>query len=290
VIADPSFEQAPRYERQSIVTALGIRFWDTARDRAVTDGLVVTARGQRGSAVAVAFSTAGGVYAFQGIPGLRAIEYPVADPEPGLSPPAAQRLLVEVRDQLRRFVPIAFLVDVPYRGIYPLVLPSSPLSNGPPGFYLFSAVTRQPSTDLAMVRAELVDHANQQPAAHALLVVVLPDGTQFYGVADSRGCVAVAFPYPRFISSGGSPYGRVIQAQQWPINLQVRYQPDALVTPTGASLPDLVSVFRQSAAQIWPIGSGAPVAQWSAALVFGQEFIVRSTGESVLQIGSLASP
>lgn len=116
-------------EEVRIVTVLGIRFWDAARDSQVSDGLVVSARAEGTTAPRVtAFRTLSGVYAFQGLPGLHDLEYPPPGATPAASPPLTARLIVEVEDTEDRFVPVAFAVEVPlpYRGVLTTAVGGSP--------------------------------------------------------------------------------------------------------------------------------------------------------------------
>jgi len=90
-IVGSQFEVYAPLERVTIVTALGIRFWDALLDAPVRDGLDVTARplGQRAGGT-VAFRTASGIYAFRGLPGLHDVEYPAGD---ALASPLKRRRL-----------------------------------------------------------------------------------------------------------------------------------------------------------------------------------------------------
>ena len=114
-------------EHLSIITTLGIRFWDPAFDVPVNDGLAVTAYpfGARRPAT-TAFSTPSGASAFQGLPGLLESEYPRGDPPSPGSLPASHRFLIEVTDSAARFLPVAFFVDVPFKGIFPTDSPPGP--------------------------------------------------------------------------------------------------------------------------------------------------------------------
>ncbi|HLP57643.1 MAG TPA: hypothetical protein VK186_02380, partial [Candidatus Deferrimicrobium sp.] len=63
------------FEQVNTFTPLGIRFWDSALDRQVGDHLLVKAYPVHGYGSPVhAFRSASGIYAFQGLPGLREIE------------------------------------------------------------------------------------------------------------------------------------------------------------------------------------------------------------------------
>jgi hypothetical protein len=287
-------------EQISIIAPLGIRFWDPAFDVQINDGLTVIAypAGTRRPAT-TAFCTPGGIYAFQGLPGLHDIEYPQGDPSSPGSLPGIAPFLIEVADSASRFLPVAFLVYAPFSGIFPTDVPRSLAAPAPPGFYLFSAPTRSGSSLTAVVRAQLserLDESNEQPAAYAVLEIDEPAGNRWIGMADDRGAVAVLFPYPTFTgaSNGASSLlpSAAVASQNWPIDMRVRYQPSALIFPTGSALPELRSILAQAPAAIWTQRASPPgqaLASLSATLVFGQELTVSSAQESVLLIslGSL---
>lgn len=281
-------------ERISVIVPLGIRFWDPAFGVQINDGLAVTAypEGARRPATA-AFCTPGGIYAFQGLSGLHDIEYPQTDSASPGSLPATARFLIEVVDTASRFLPVAFLVDAPFSGIFPTDLPQSPVAPAPPGFYLFSTPTRTGSQLTALVRAQLserLDEINERPAAYAVLEIDAPEGNTWIGMADDRGAVAVLFPYPTFTGASNASLlpSAAAAPQSWSIDLRVRYQPSALIFPTGSALPELRSVLAQAPAAIWTQRASPPgqaLASLSATLVFGEQLTMRSAQESVLLIG-----
>jgi hypothetical protein len=283
-------------ERFSIVTTLGIRFWDPAFDVQVNDSLAVTAYpfGARRPATA-GFSTPSGVYAFRGLPGLHDIEYPRGDPASPGSLPASKRFLIEVMDGASRFLPAAFFVDAPFNGIFPTDAPQAPGAVAPPGFYLFSAPTRAATPLVALVRAQLserLDTTNERPASYAVMEIDTPTGDIWIGVADDRGAVALLFPYPTFTAvtstSSSTLPSAAMARQSWQISLRIRYQPSALSFPPGASLPELRSVLAQAPAAIWTqraVPPGQALASLPATLAFGEELTMRSAGESVLLVG-----
>jgi hypothetical protein len=271
-----------------VYTPLGIRFWDMVRDVAVSDGLIVMARPQtsRGQAVR-AYPTLSGVYAFHGLPGMRALEYPAAS-SLGAPPSPPTRFLIEVTDTRERFLPVVFQVDVPHQGIFPGS--GSPPGNGPAGFYLFSAPTRPAMADMAVVRAQL-ETAAQQPAVYAVLEVTTPDGRVWYGLADERGRVAVMFPYPAFsapvVDAPHQSSAEALEPQHWSLTLRVRFEPAALQQPPGSTalLPSLSSIFSQAAGMLQPSRAGSLVSEMTADLVFGRELVVRTDQEPVLLVG-----
>ena len=108
-------------ERQTIFTPLGLRFWDPVTDRQVGNDLVVTARPEEGSGpVMRAFRTASSVYAFQGLAGLREVEYPSEPRTRFRSPPEQRGFIIEITDARKRFLPTLFTVQLPLaeRGLY----------------------------------------------------------------------------------------------------------------------------------------------------------------------------
>ena len=267
-------------ERQTIFTPLGIRFWDPATDSQIAHGLRVRAWPDGGTEpVREAFRTASGIYAFQGLPGLAAVEYPPANGG-AASPPVALRFVVSVEDQQRRFLPTVMRVDAPFTGIYPTASAASPPGDSLPGFYLFSAPWRTASA-LAVVRADLVRQSTGQPAAHAVLELAVEESGAWHGIADEAGRVAVFFPVPPFQATlGSSPPGPQAPPaeQQWAVTARVLYQPANLATPAGAAWPDLRTILTQAAGRVWPTAAGAPAAQLDATLNFGQDLILRSAG------------
>jgi hypothetical protein len=298
---EPIFDLFTSLERLTVFTPLGIRFWDPARDTQVSDGLTVTARREETRRpVSLAFRTTSGVYAFQGLPGLREIEYPAAESVLTGGPLVTKRFIIEVTDGQRRFLPLVFSMDLPYRGIFPTGVASNALGGRLPGFYLFSSPTRPVMPSLAVVRAqleELIDETTRRPAAHAILELQMAGQPTAYGLADERGRVAVFFPYPTFTGTVGgvSPLTSLaaVGPQRWEVSVGVRYDPPALTVPRGSRLPDLRSICSQAPGIIWStlaVPPGLAVTQLSAELTFGQELMLRTDDEPVLLIRSAASP
>jgi hypothetical protein len=275
---------ASRFERVTVVTPLGIRFWDAARDAQVDDGLEVTARPQaRPDAPPVrAFKTASGVYAFRGLPGLERFEHPQDEPDW----PDTTQFIFDVVDRLGRFLPIRFIAPAPHEGL--LLSPGviSPPSRVP-GFYLFSAPGRSAAAGTAAVRADLIDTTTRRGAAYAV-VEVLTDGVALaVGIADERGCVAVLFPYPEFRRRlNASPPGALPPDQQsWPLRVRVRY-----VSPTQSSpprqtpageRPDLRTILSQPRAEFLTSAAdtGPGVSELTIDLLFGQELSLQGPQE-----------
>lgn len=287
------------FEYLSTVTALGIRFWDPVSDGQVRDNLVVKAYPVLGTgAVKTAFCTASGVYAFQGLPGMRAVEFNEGNGDP-------RSFFIEVTDKLNRYLPTVFQVDLPlnYSGLYlsdDTALPgSSPAAPNPPGFYLFSAPSRSVTPGLAAIHAALIEKDTGEPAAYAVLEIDVENSGgenmgKWYGISDERGCISVLFPYPdmEVSLSQSSPAGPSIplDQQEWQLKIQVHYAPDELTYPTNidnitSDLPLLESILDQSDGGVWT-DSNTFVNQWSTVLTFGEVLILTTdgVGESELWI------
>lgn len=284
------------FERYTTVAALGIRFWDMAADRQVSDNLVVKAYPVKGTGpVVTAVRSASGIYGFHGLPGMREVEF-----DRGAGVPRSY--YIEVFDTLGRFLPALFTVELPlsYNGVYisdDTSLPgSSPGTPNPPGFYLFSAPTRGVSPGMAVIHATIVEQDTGEPAVYAVLEVNVEssDGEsqgKWYGIADERGCAAIVFPYPEMeISLSGSPPSSPsgsLAEQEWQLTIRVNYEPDHLSYPSNinitSEMPLLESVLGQAPGGIWTEGPVAPdpgvfADQWSTVLTFGEALILRTEG------------
>lgn len=265
---------------------LGVRFWDAALARPVTDGLRLTAwpAGTTGEGTP-AFRTAAGVYAFHGLPGLRDVEWGEAPTDgPGVLG-TQRRFVVRVEDLEERFVPTAFEIDLPReeRGVFPAPEAGSFEAQAAPGFFLFPRPERAVPATTARVFAQLEDEATGAPAAHAMLEVDL-EGETYVGIADERGAVQVAFPYPAFrhtlagsFPSGGTP----LHEYGWPLTARVRWAPGGLPDSPEAGLPLLSAVSSQPFAAVYPEAPGSlpaldPVDALDETLTFGRAAVLRS--------------
>jgi hypothetical protein len=202
-------------------------------------------------------------------------------------------------------LPILFTVELPlpYRGVFLNGIFSASAGGSPPllsppgailpGFYLFSAPARPSVPGAAAVRACLVEHTTQTPAAFAALEIRVK-GQKWYGIADERGCLAVLFPSPPIRPSlGGSLPVRLqtpLSEISWELSVRVRYQPSALAYLPGSQIPELRSIFQQSGANIYPIETGPPVTEWSQDLFYGQELVMRTENLSALLVEPGVSP
>ena len=294
-------------EVSQIHTPLGIQFWDLTQNLPVSDGLVVNLQLENSNAPALpAVQTRSGIFAFFGLPGLHAAEYPSSA---GYGPPQTFRYVVTVQDLLGRYLPEVL--------VYTLDQTGTVLVNGLPDptpgarmAQLFSSVSRPVPPGVGAIRANLVDEASHQPAAWAVLRVQLSGGPETWtGIADESGRVLVLVPYPVMqVLQLGSPPGSgqgSITTQSWPVTVEAQYSPDQLSYPAGAftgavwpwtdtpSLRDVLS--KQQPASIWT-DPATMVTQLAGSLNFDVDLVLRSlsgsppTPDSTLSISQGGSP
>lgn len=280
-------------------TPLGIRFWDPSSARPVREGLRVRAwpEGAAGSG-RQAFRTVSGVYAFSGLPGLEAVEWGEAPSSGPEVVPLQRRFVVAVEDPRGRFLPAAFVLDLPReeRGPYPAVEAGSLPEDSVPGVPLFSAPARPVPPGAAAVRAELRDAATGEPAAHALLEVEV-DGESWLGLADGGGRVAVYFPVPTFrhVLVGSFPEGGAPPHEHtWELTIRVRWASGAVSVAPEGGFPLLATVSDQPPGLLHgeapgSLVPGEAVDALSETLVHGRETVVRSRGSSFLLVSSAPS-
>lgn len=280
-----------------IVTPFGIQFWDLTLNLPITDGLTVNLWLEKSSGpVLTAVPTKSGVYAFFGLPGLHAVEYPNSQ---GFGPPQTFTYIVTIQDALARYLPTTL--------VYTLDQTGSVLVNGMPDnmpgprlAYLFSAPTRQTTAGFSAVSAYLIDQTANAPAAWAVVTVEVGGGPETWtGIADDSGRVLVLVPYPivQRLSLGsppGSGQGN-INDETWPLAVQVQYSPDQLHYPLGAAsdvswpwtvTPNLKDILTsQQPATIWadPL---TPVATFQSTLKLGRDLVLRSGSLSPLSFSS----
>jgi hypothetical protein len=289
-------------EEIAIFTPLGIRFWDPALETQVRAGLAVSAWPRPALRPRVpAYRTASDVYAFARLPGLLAVEnlLPADGGSPPASPPERRPFVVEVDDSERRYLPVAFGVELPLaeRGLFLSRPPGSPAEPAPPGFFLFSAATRTVPGWLGVVRGELWDRVHARPAAHALVEVAVEGAdAAAHGLADAAGRFAVVLAYPPLpggLTSSPPPASPAFpSARSWGLALQVFYQPGDQRPLPGTTLPDYASVLAQEPARVWPTrpeDGGVEAPEWLGELTLGRELLVRTTGLSTLLVSPAPS-
>lgn len=237
---------------------LGLKFWDTAAGRASIDGLEVDvfprARPQARVRAAVNRS---GVYVAADVAGLREFEFRDVEPD-ALWSAATRPYRVEVRDPHGRFLPIAFDLELPMRGLGTWHAPwfSPPRAVALPGaagsppqlmierIPLFSAPQRPVPEPLAVVYAQLRESDADRAAAWALLTASIDGEVSGLGLADREGRIALMFPYPEppRMTLGSPPAAR--NDFRWQVELAAHYD---IASPQVApsAIPDLGFVLSQ---------------------------------------------
>jgi len=244
-------------EELTIVTPLGVKFRDESTLALVSDDLIVTLHPEGLAEVKTAgVRNRSGVFVFAHLPAMREVEQGEGDDAFWAAPPPRFDFVLEVTDRGGRFLPYAFALQLPVRGL--LTLPvASPLDTSD-GLPLFSAPSRETPEAMAVVRAELIDATSGGPAAWAL-VEARTETKVVRGLADERGRLMLALPYPRpHIVLGSIPgsSGPELREQTWSVDLTIRY---ARREPIPIR-PDLEDILTQ------PIATTT-----SETLRFGQE-------------------
>ena len=236
-------------DRITRVTPLGIRFWDEVTSAPVAAPLTLTGyfatHPDRKKQPVRNYSN---VYAFYGLPGMRAFEYGTGDAAFWSGQPAPRPFEIEVQDPSGQFLPARFTALVPTRGIFEL--PLSP----PPGFAgvpLYSAPGRATIGGMAAIRLELYE-AIGRPAAWARVEAAYsPLAAPARAMSDAQGRATLLFPYPEPVEpDAGSPPGAPgipFQRQVWTVAIAAWYSP-AVPVP---GLPDLSAFFGQRPAPLW---------------------------------------
>lgn len=278
-------------------TQLGIRCWDPVVDRQVNDALTVTASPLMKPQKKVnALQTPGGVYAFHHLPGMREIEYGYSNTNVSASPATSHGFVVEISDSRNRYVSIAVYIELPlpYAGVFLSNGIGSPGGDIPKGLHLYSSVTRNMSSNIAVIRGELLQQDSRHPAAHALLMLQNESGESWYGVADAQGFYSIVFPYPDlqegFAGSPADGSSGSLYEQSWELSLSVFYSPSSQQSLPGTNIPNYLSILHQQAAEIWPqqlSEGGSPLTQFPVSLVYNQPAVTKTEGLSQLLISPL---
>jgi hypothetical protein len=291
-------------EALGTVCPFGIRFWDAVNDVQIREHLRVSAWPLPARRpIKRAFRTASDIYAFQHLPGLIDAELPASTPAAPASPPVQRPFVIDVRDEDRRYLPVAFRVDLPLpaRRLYSSPLPGSP-ATALPGFYLFSSPVRSREPHVAVLRSELFDTRLNAPAAWALVRVTIAGQGDRWGLADEAGRVAVMFPLPLlspgfgelFVSPSGpaSPPGPPVAERTWSLSVAVFSEPSRLAPLPGTELPDLAEVFQQAPADVFVSDASplVPAPEWTGTLAWDGELFAATDGRRQLRITSHGSP
>jgi hypothetical protein len=306
-------------DRLTMVAPLGLRFHDTSDGALVGDGLSVWAYPVgRPSVKRAAVANRKGVYVLHHGYGLTEREHGDGSRDYWDHPvPPNKDFIIEVSDELRRYQPFQFTVNLPVEGILKWDASlDSPLSERTT-IPLFAAPTRSVVSGMTVIRTELWDTTIDAPAAWAVLEVFTGGKLIGQGIADEAGRIAVIFPYPPPLSFStasppGSPPGSPpiatsppLTEQQWPVELRALYTPVRPVlsppdfSAAGSSLPDLRFTLSQPVATMWFDAAQTEIFE-EANLRFGRELILKSrpspssppsqTRDSVLFITPAGSP
>jgi len=207
----------------------------------------------------------------------------------------AGAFVLQVNDLRYRYLPLAFAVDLPFRGVFPADRLTSPGNDPVLGVWLFSSANRVPNPALALVRADIrtVDltspsqPAAAEPAAFAVVEVDVGEET-FYGVTGPDGQGAVYFPYPSFASPVGftSPV-MAMPPQSWSLAIRVRYEPSVQNVLPGSTVPDVISMFVQSQASIWENEAGDLMDELPLDFAFGEKPVLHTGEQSTLWVSSV---
>lgn len=279
-------EQTIRY------SPLGIRFWDPVTDAQITENLVVSAWPiEVPSRKTAASKTMSNNYAFFCLPGLRDLELSTIAPE-DVSEMDRRNFIVNVHDNAGRYIDVSFDVRLPltYQGILLSENLDSPAKSAPKGVYMYSRISRTLPRHFAVVRGQLLDQTNGNPAQFALVKVSTEEGETWFGISDRDGQFLLSLPYPSLSDGfGGSPAGGqvALHHQSWNINVEVCYAPTMQEHLVGTDIPNYVSVLGQDVAEIFPFDpdvSSTAIAQLPLVLEFNKAVVTRSEGLSELYV------
>ena len=266
-------------ERQRILTLLGIQCRDAADASVVTDSLVVTAWPEEiPFQRRTAFRTSAGIYAFQDLPGMRALERPQEDASMDLldNPPFTESFVVEVIDTRNRFLPAVFRTDLPLAT--PGLFQFGNNADANSGLFLFSSPGRSAAPGWASVYANVRVGDTGNPASWVVLEVAFQD-LRWIGIGNESGDVGVFFPYPAIttVLTGSPPEGsRPLHEHVWDVTIRVLYEPANLTFFEGTSTPSLESILTQAEATIRPTASAGAVSSIPASLPFRVPLELRS--------------
>jgi len=267
-------------ERVAITCPLGVRFLDSATNAIVGDDLLIEAYPAANQERRVAaVPNRSGVWAFHGLPGLREFEYGKNDDKRWIPEPPKRPFVIEITDAQSRFLPSQFALEAPARVLSAGDEFTSPLSLSLRTVKLFSSPARPVPGGLAVVRAQIFEDGSDTPAAWALVELsasVLNRTVTAQGIADSKGRLALIFPYPEPPNVGpGSPIGsgpQLLSRQSWTLTFRAWHTFD----PESGGFVDLDRVLGQigrAPDNLWDDDS--PLIPFTGAdLFFGRELVV----------------
>jgi hypothetical protein len=199
---------------------LGVRFWDPATRRPITDGLVVSAWDRaRPNRIIPLTPNASFGHVLHAAPGLSRSAWGDGTATFWTNPPEQAAFTIAVSDRLSRFLPMRLDAILPHQDWFvPNCLASPPPSpielaaahlHAPSGFVpLFAAAGRQAASNQGVILATLRDGDDATPAAWAVVVAEAHGSIAGIGVADGQGELTMLFPFPeleRRPFTSGSP-------------------------------------------------------------------------------------
>lgn len=266
---------------------LGVRFWDLATHRPVTDGLVVTARPQGRPGAGVTLKpNASGVHVLHGgpVPG----EVVRGDGSDAFWAAVAPKpFALEARDLKGRFLPLTLSAPVPHKGFLTAAVASPPgdahdllAACAPPAYVpLFSTPARGAVAGQGLIRANLKRRADEAPASGALVVVEAAGEAVGFGLADPRGDLAIVFPFPELPRRMGAPSPLTAPTGVLPVfslTVALRVFHDVGASPLPAT-PDFAAIASQPEAAL--LGRKTPRAVLGPILLeLGDALRVESLG------------
>lgn len=284
-------------ERVTRVAPFGVRFWDPVTGTAVGPGLDVTVRRPgRPAAPRTAVPGPSGVYVVRGLPTTWEWERDAGDDVFWADAPASTPYRVEVRDRTGRFLPLAFDVELPVRGLVtstcvapavavPLPSPHAPVVP------LFSAPGRPVPPGTSVVRAQLAVQGSAGPgsAAWALLAgtVLGVETRTVLGLADCNGNAVLMLarpetPDPEPDGAAGDVSLVRLPDQTWPMDLAARLGPaDQPVLVDG--VPDLCRLLDQPTAGLLADDTTEPSTPLTQTVLrYGRETVLKTGTHSSL--------
>jgi len=231
---------------------LGVMFWDLATAGAVREDLRVTVYPVgRPEARRHLFANHSGVWVAARLPGLGIAEF-----DASASPPSQRAYTIEVEDNSKRFLPLAFDAMLPVDDLYGwpgwAALPAAPLaplfdvlspSDGVPArIPLFSAPARAAPGPAAAIHCQIMDLATERYSAWALLTASYAGRVCGIGMAVGEGRATLIFAYPDRPRPALATSPPAVTDFRWPIDIAVFSAPVA-VSPSG--FPIMASLFAQ---------------------------------------------
>jgi len=282
-------------ESFSLVTPLGLCFHDAATGDRIGDGLSVevypvTQNPWKKRTKSVPNRV--GVYVLHNAFGLENFPFGIGDADFWQVNTPNTSYIVEVIDELNRFQPFQFTVELPIKGIYqwesiPVSSPSNNLFSIP----LYSAPTRLPLAGMSVIRASLFE-TDEKPASFAVLEARFEGILIARGMADREGRIALMFPslspQNNPIVSPPAQATRISLAdQKWSLDLTLKYQPNSFVSsPTNTdlfeeTLPILNLALGQANGMLW--ANAEKTEEFTTAVLqFGKELILRSRRADII--------